>query len=231
MDELIREATRGGAVPHSFGVWEVLVALTLTLFLSLVIAYFYRETHRGLSYSVSFVHTMVLMAITVSIIMLIIGSNVARAFALVGALSIIRFRNAVKESRDVAFIFMTMAVGMATGTGFYLAAVVFTLFACAAIYAMHRFDVGGATASEVLLKLHLPENLDYHTIFNEVFYRHLTDQSLVSVETIRGGTLLELVYSVEFRKGASEVSFLDELRAINGNQKVALLTGQESVNV
>lgn len=231
MDELIQEALRGPALDGAFGLWEILIALGLSFFLNLVIAYFYRETHRGLSYSVSFVHTMILMGVTISVIMLIIGSNIARAFALVGALSIIRFRNAVKDSRDVAFIFVTMAVGMATGTGFHLAAIVFTVFVSAIIYALYRFDVGQLTRGEVLVKVHLPENLDYHTAFDEVFYRFLEDHALVSVETVRAGTLLELVYSVRFRKGASEVEFLNALRAVNGNQKVALLTGQENVNV
>lgn len=231
MDELIKEALRGPGVGTGFGVWEALVALFLSFFLSLAIAYFYRETHRGLSYSVAFVHTMVLMSVTVSIIMLIIGSNIARAFALVGALSIIRFRNAVKESRDVAFIFMTMAVGMAAGTGFYMAAVVFTIFVCAAVLFMHRFDVGASSGSEVLLKVHVPEGVDYHTCFNEPFLEHLRDHALISVETIRGGTLLELVYSIRFKEDADEVAFMEALRRINGNAKVAILKGQENVNV
>jgi uncharacterized membrane protein YhiD involved in acid resistance len=231
LDELIKEALRGTAVEGGFTLWEVLAALGLAFFLSLAVAYFYRETHRGLSYSVSFVHTMILMGVTVAVIMLIIGSNIARAFALVGALSIIRFRTAMKEPRDVAFIFITMAIGMAAGTGFYMAAIVFTIAICAMTYTLSRFDVGAATASEILLKLHLPENLDYHDVFNEVFYEHLRDHSLISVETIRGGTLLELVYSISFKAGAQETSFLDSLRAINGNNKVALLAGQENVNV
>ena len=231
MDEWINEALRGPGMGTGFTPWEILVALGLAFVLSLIIAYFYRETHRGLSYSTSFVHTMILMSVTVSIIMLIIGSNVARAFALVGALSIIRFRNAVKESRDVAFIFITMAIGMATGTGFYMAALIFTIFVSAMIYALHRFDIGSASGSEVLLKIHLPENLDFHTVFTETFYEYLRDHSLVSVETIRGGALLELVYSIRFKEGADRLAFMNALRTINGNAKVALLTGQESVNV
>ena len=231
MDEWINEALRGPGVDAGFSAWEVLVALSLAFLLSLVVAYFYRETHRGLSYSTSFVHTMILMSVTISIIMLIIGSNIARAFALVGALSIIRFRNAVKESRDVAFIFITMAIGMATGTGFYMAALIFTFFVCAMVYALHRFDIGSASGAEVLLKVHLPENLDFHTVFDEVFYQYLRDHSLVSVETIRGGALLELVYSIRLKDDADSVELLNALREINGNSKVALLTGQESVNV
>jgi hypothetical protein len=231
MDELIRESLQNPAVVSQFGIWKLLAALGLTLFLCLLLTYIYRETHRGLSYSVSLVHTVIIMGVTISLIMVIIGSNIARAFALVGALSIIRFRNPIKDSRDVGFIFMAMAIGMATGTGFYLAAVVFALFACAMVYFMHRFNIGAKTINEVLLRIHLPESLDYHSIFNDVFFRSLHDHSLLSVETVRGGTLLELVYAIQLKKDVREAQFLDELRAINGNNKVALFTGQENVNV
>ena len=231
MEELIKESLRDPAMLGQFGIWKLLAALSLTLFLCLILTYFYRETHRGLSYSVSLTHTIIIMGVTISLIMVIIGSNIARAFALVGALSIIRFRNPVKDARDVGFIFMAMAIGMATGTGFYLAAVVFALFVCAMVYLMYRFNIGAKTINEVLLRVHLPENLDYHSIFNDVFFRSLHDHSLLSVETVRGGTLLELVYAIQFKKGVREAEFLDQLRTINGNNKVALFTGQENVNV
>ncbi len=229
MDELIKEALQGPAPGGIIGLWHILAALILSFFLCMIVAYFYRETHRSLSYSVSFVHTMIIMGVTISIIMVIIGSNIARAFALVGALSIIRFRTAIKEPRDVAFIFMTMAIGMAAGTGFYLAAIIFMLFGCSMIYFLYRFNIGAITTHEVLLKVHLPENLDYHSVLKDVFFKYLSDHSLVSVETIRGGTLLELVYAIQFKKSVKEVQFLDDLRIINGNNKVALLTGQENI--
>jgi len=207
------------------------MALAASFFLSTLLAYVYRQTHRGLSYSVSFVHTMIIMGVTVTIIMMVIGTNIARAFTLVGALSIIRFRTAVKDPRDVAFIFMTMAVGMACGTGFFGMALVFTLFIMPMVYLLHRLNVGAMETSEVLLKVHLPENLDYHSAFRDAFYQHLRDHSLLSIESIHGGTLLELVYSIHFKRDALESAFLDALRAINGNNKVVLLTGQQNVNI
>ncbi len=229
MDELIREMLQSGAAGGGFQLWEAVLALVLSFFLCLVVAYFYRVTHQGLSYSVAFVHTIVIMGVTVSIIMLIIGSNIARAFALVGALSIIRFRNAVKDSRDVAFIFVTMAIGMATGTGFYSAAVVFTLFVSTMIYFLYRFNVGAVRVKEILLKLHVPQTLDYQQAFKDVFLEHLRDHSLLSVETIRDGQQLELVYSVELKRGAEERSFIEAVRAMTAGGKVALLPGQENV--
>jgi uncharacterized membrane protein YhiD involved in acid resistance len=174
---------------------------------------------------------MIIMGVTVSVIMLVIGSNIARAFTLVGALSIIRFRNPVKDSRDVAFIFLTMAIGMAVGTGFYLTALIFTIVISFIVYFLSRFGIGATTSREVLLKLLVPASLDYHTAFSEVFLRHLRDHALLSVESVEDGRSNELVYSVEFKPGADESGFLGELRAATGGRRVALLTGQDSVNV
>jgi uncharacterized membrane protein YhiD involved in acid resistance len=228
VQELLRQTAPTGS---TFGLVEVFVALGLSFALCLVLAYFYRVSHRGLSYSVSFVHAMVMLGVTVSMIMLIIGSNIARAFTLVGALSIIRFRNPIKDSRDVSFIFMAMAIGMSVGTGFYLAAIVFTLFAAFMAYSLTRFEIGASSRREQLLKLQVPGTVEYQTVFNELFYRSLKEHALLSVETLRDGTLLELVYSIELKPGVADATFLSEIRTITGGGKVTLLTGQENIDV
>lgn len=92
--------------------WDVALALTLSFVTSLGASKAYTETHWGISYSQSYVHTVVVTAVVVSVIVLIVGSNVARAFSVVRALSIIRFRNAIKESRDVGFVFYGYWDGM-----------------------------------------------------------------------------------------------------------------------
>ena len=105
---------------------QVATAIILSLLYSFIIAKTYLLVHRGYSYSKSYLHTMIMVSVTVALIMVIIGSEIARAFALVGAMSIIRFRNPVKDPRDVAFLFVTIAIGMACGVGFYMYATVFT---------------------------------------------------------------------------------------------------------
>ena len=119
---------------------------------------------------------------------------------------------------------------MGVGTGFYLTAVIFTLFACGTIYLLSRFEIGSATNREVLLKVHLPESVDYRTAFDDVFYRSLREQSLLSVETLHDG-LVELVYSVEFKGAVDESRFLDELRQVAQGNRVTLLMGQEQINI
>lgn len=231
MDEWLKETVRDtGAIAGTFEVWDVLMALGLSFFLSLLLVWVYRQTHRGLSYSVSFAHTQVIMAVTISVLMLIIGSNLARAFALVGALSIIRFRTAVKDPRDVAFIFVAMATGMACGVHLHLVAVVFVLAIGPMIYFLHRFDIGAMTSSEMLVKVHVGSTVDYHAALREVFFRETRDQSLLSIEPIENGAALELVFSVQPKRDASD-GLVRALNAVPGVRRVTLLTGAQNVQI
>ena len=159
MDEFLKEiATGSNDLTASFTVAEFLLSITLSVVLSSVIVLVYRATHKGLSYSRTFSVTIILMAMTVSFIMLIIGSNLARAFSLVGALSIIRYRNAVKESRDTAFIFIAMAVGMACGVKLYLMSVIFTV-STAVIFLIDRFNFADVDRSERVLHISVPKSV------------------------------------------------------------------------
>ncbi len=217
------------AVP-TVDVVKMLIATLLSFALSMVVGYVYRVTHQGPSYSQTTVHTMVIMSIVVSLIMMIIGTNIARAFSLVGALSIIRFRNAVKESRDVAFYFLAMGIGMACGTGFGAIAIVFTLAISAIIYGMARFDVGARPMVEVLLRINVAESVDYQRAFDEAFYKHLSNSDMLSVDSDGTGQL-ELVYTVTLRKGAAEQGLLADLRAVDDSVRAQLVHGHTSVNL
>ena len=230
MDEFLKETLRDtGSLAGTFTEWDVLAALLLSFFLSLAIAWVYKHTHRGLSYSVSFVHTLVIMAVTVSVIMLIIGSNLARAFALVGALSIIRFRTAVKDPRDVAFIFVAMAVGMACGVRLPLVAVIFVLTIAPMIWFLHRFDIGAMKTAEVLVKLVVTADGDQGAL-RDLLRRETRDETLLSVEPLEDGAALELTFSVQPREGGPE-ELVRALQSAPGVRRVTLLTGAQNVRV
>ena len=127
MDELIKSNSfdfSNIAVPTLI---DFIIGYFIAIFCALIISYAYRKTHSGYSFSSSFMISMILVSVIICLIMIIIGSNIARAFALVGAMSIVRFRNPVKETRDLVYVFACIAVGMAAGTGFYLAAIVFSV--------------------------------------------------------------------------------------------------------
>ena len=121
---------------------EVFLAMAVSALLCFVLAQVYRHTHRGVSYSQSFLVTMFIMSVATSVVMMIIGSNIARAFSLVGALSIIRFRTAVKDSRDTGYLFAAMIVGMGCGTEFSSAAISLTIFVAALLLLLYFTDYG-----------------------------------------------------------------------------------------
>ena len=131
MDSLITEALSDFNTVATITLLDLVVSILCCFILSTVLARVYIMTHTGHSYSHSFTIALILVSVTIALIMIIIGSNIARAFALVGAMSIVRFRNPVKDSRDLVFIFMSIAIGMASGTQFYTFAILFTLFVSA----------------------------------------------------------------------------------------------------
>jgi uncharacterized membrane protein YhiD involved in acid resistance len=136
-----------------FSIGDVMLSMTVSALLCFMLAHVYRETHRGTSYSQSFLITMLLLGVSVSIVMMIIGSNIARAFSLVGALSIIRFRTAVKDPRDTGFLFAAMIAGMGCGTQFYMPAIALTLFVSVLVLALYHFDYGVKQRLELILQV------------------------------------------------------------------------------
>ncbi|GAA2138289.1 DUF4956 domain-containing protein [Glycomyces algeriensis] len=214
-----------------FSVADIAISLTLSFLLSCVIGIVYRRTHQNVSYSQSYVQTLIIMGVVIAVIMLIVGSNVARAFALVGALSIIRFRNALKETRDVGYIFLVMGVGMACGTRFYLLAVIATVVVCLVLLIMHRFDWFAHNVQRQVVKVHVPADEDYTDRIDDVLIRNTDEFEQVSIETIRGGALIEMTYTVRLKKGRNPSGLLGELRDVTSGQQVTVLTGYDQTDL
>ena len=231
MDELIKEMERFKDVTSVFTFADVAIVLGLGFVLSAAIAWVYRATHQGTSYAQSFAQTLVVMGMVTALVMLIIGSNIARAFSLIGALSVIRFRNAVKETRDVGFMFLAMAVGMACGTRFYMLAVFATAVFSAVLGLMHHLDAFRKGVTERILRVRLPVGADAESVLEPVFADHLSASRLVALETAAGGTLQELVYMVMLRSESRAGVFLDAVRGAAGNNKAVLVMGQQEVDL
>ena len=202
---------------------NLITILALSAALCMFIAVVYRNCMRGASYSQSFQHTIILMGIIVSVIMLIIGSNIARAFSLVGALSIIRFRTAIKDPMDVGYLFFAMAVGMACGTQFYGIAIVTTFFISAIIFFLSRTNFGSRIFPEYFLEIQFISGSDLPALMSDCLEKFTTRFTCNRIETIMGGALVEAGYTLQLKSGVSEKDFLDTLREINGNNKVKLI--------
>lgn len=205
-----------GDISNVFTVTDVIIVLILSTILCFVGAMVYQKVHSGISYSSDFVQTIVMFGVLVSMIMLIIGSNIARAFTLVGALSIVRFRNAIKDTKDVGFIFFMMTIGMAVGTRFYALAVIMTIFVSFLLLGMHKVNFGGKKQDDEVLKITIKDGSDYETSLKPNFSRYLSYYNLINIESSKSG-FAELVYLVRFKKKVTKSTkkrFIDELKGL-----------------
>lgn len=222
MTDFFNEVSQLADVTSRLTVLEAGAAIFLSFILTLCIAYLYKKTHTGARYSQSFVQTIIIMGVTVSVVMIVIGNNVAVAFGLVGAFSIIRFRSAMSDPKDIAFIFFGMAAGISCGLGFYILAVLFTISLSVIILVLYLFDFGRGGSDKKRLSITVPENLHDETAFDGVLAAHYKYYALRSVETTNLGTMIQLVYIVQNKDGVRDKQVIDELRKMNGNLKVSV---------
>ncbi|WP_049569974.1 DUF4956 domain-containing protein [Nonomuraea sp. SBT364] len=215
----------------TFSVADIAIAMSLSFVLSAMIGWVYRATHRNVSYSQSYVQTLVILGMLISLIMLVVGSNIARAFALVGALSVVRFRNAIKETRDVGFIFLVMGVGMAVGTRFYLLAIVAAVAISLIVMVMNRFNWFALNVRRQVVKVQVPADEDHTPAIQDVLVRHTDEFELVSMESIRAGALMEHMYTVKIKKGSEPADVIAALRERNHGQSVTVLTGYDQTDL
>lgn len=215
----------------TFTTLDIVVALSLSFVLSSIIGWVYKFTHRNVSYSQSYVQTLVIVGMVISLVMLVVGSNIARAFALVGALSVVRFRNAIKETRDVGFIFLVMAVGMTTGTRFYVLAVAATIAICLVIVLMSKFNWFKLDVQRQVVKVQVPPEQEFTARVEDVLIDKCKEFELVSTEAVRAGALNELYYTAQLKKGVKPAELISALSPVNTGQRVTVLTGYDQTDI
>lgn len=206
-----------------------MINLVLALICGLAIGWVYRKSHRGLSYSQSFVATLVLMAVTVGAVMMVIGSNLARAFALVGALTIVRFRTVVKDTRDTAFIFFALTEGIACGTGNYLLAAFSTVFISGIALMLAKTGFGAIHRSEYILRFRFHRRTGDEDAYVQAIYDLTRESNLVHIEPGDGGDTLTLTYNISLSKGVTHSDLISRLEGVHGVDSINLVASTEDV--
>ena len=207
---------------------SALLTIVIAFVLGGIISVTYMKTSNKNGFSQNFALTLVMTPAIVAIIILLIGSNIARAFSLAGAFSIIKFRSAPGDPKDIAYVLFTMAGGLACGSGYYGYAVLFTIVLCLLMIFLKIIHYGAGISSQKLLKITIPESLDYEGAFDEVLGKYTTEYELKKVRTTDLGSLYELVYNVAIDNGTSQKEFIDALRCRNGNLNISLSMKDET---
>lgn len=202
---------------------EVLVRLLLALALGTLVAWIYRRTRKGAEISASFPVTLVLLSILIAMVTQVIGDNIARAFSLVGALSIVRFRTVVRDTQDTAYVIFAVVVGMAVGANdFWVALIGIGVVGFAAYLMMARAKVFSASQPPFLLSLRVGLGHDLEQLFGKTFHEHLQERELMSVATGKQGIALDVTYEMRLRPNGSPDELVKALNRIEGVQRVEL---------
>lgn len=189
------------------------VSLVLGIGLALVSQFRARSTQ-------SFAVTLAVLPMVVQVVIMLVNGNIGAGVAVAGAFSLVRFRSAPGTAREIGVLFLGMAIGLATGMGYVgLAALTFVI-AAAALLALTALHFGQKGSGERILKITIPENLDYEGLFDDLFAQYTTAQTLVKVKTSNMGTLYELEYRITLPEGQIPKAFLDALRCRNGNLNI-----------
>lgn len=210
------------AVGDSLTLTGMLAALGTALALGLLISFVYLKTHEKEGYQTGYVITLIMLPGIISVIIMLIGNNVARAFSLAGAFSLIRFRSAPGDPKDIAYVFFTLAVGLACGMGYLAYGAVFAAVMCLAMLFFHRISFARQKPSYMQLRITIPENLNFQGLFDDILDRYTASWTLKRIKTTDFGSLFEISYNINLKPDTDEKKFIDELRCRNGNLNISL---------
>lgn len=214
---------------QNIGFWTIVFNLALAFVLALIIALVYKKTHKGLSYSQSYVFSLVILCILATVIMMVIGNVLIRAVALLGAFTIIRFRTAVKDTKDITFILFSLIIGMAVGTHSYLIAMISTAMICLIIYFLNLINFGSIHRHDYILSFSMEKEKTSPEIYESIFRKYLKSYDLLNINTRQEGKIMEITFNLCFLVGADLNRFIEELNTISGLERVNLIMAKNDI--
>lgn len=198
---------------------QFLMCCVASILLGAAVAAIYMFRH---NYSKNFVVTLALLPLIVQMVITLVNGNLGAGIAVMGVFNLVRFRSIPGSAKDIGSVFLAMAIGLATGMGFIALAVLFTVIVgiVNVVYVLSPF--GRPQEPAKVLRVTVPEDLEFDGIFDGVLSRYTSEHELTEVRTTNMGSLYQLEYRVRLAQAGTEKRLMDEVRCLNGNLKVSL---------
>jgi len=226
--QLFEQTSTGGI----FTPQALVLSLLLAFVLGQVIAWVYYFTHSGLSYSRSYVQSLILITVVVAMVMGVIGNNIITAVGLMGALALVRFRNVIKDTRDVVFIFCALVVGMAAGSQRYLTAITGTVILCLIAVYLHITNFGMHETHNAFLRFSLKGRLAGDHPIAGILKRFCGNVVLISSQDSGFGTsLVEYAYQLMVKNTDKNEQMLAELQKVEGIESISLTMQEQLLEI
>jgi hypothetical protein len=214
----------GSIVEGGLNLVNVFVCMIASLVFGLGVALIYKgsqaQTHAR--YNKNFVVTLALLPIIVQIIIMLVNGHIGAGVAATGAFSLLRFRSAPGNARDITAIFFAMALGFVSGMGYLFYGFIFMLITGSMILVLSKSKFLGGEQNKRVLKITIPENMDYDGLFDTVFSEYTLSAELDNVRTTNLGSLYELTWHIQLKDVQVSRAFIDALRALNGNLNISI---------
>jgi len=222
-----------GITKVEIGLTEIALRLLIALILGITIAITYRKTHKAFAFSYSMVVAIILISTTVSMVLMVIDNSLSRAFGLVGALAIIRFRTPVKDIRDIVFLFLAVANGIACGAGAFTIAAAGVLGGNIIGLTLYSFRFGGSQrTSNLLVKLMVDQELieKEGDMFENLLEKYCDSFSLIELQA-GGSVAQEIIYSIRLSEDGHVQPLVTELNSLSGVNSVVVLSSIHNMDV
>jgi uncharacterized membrane protein YhiD involved in acid resistance len=212
----------------------IFTALITSFILGYALTYVYRKTHTGFSYEASFNFTLVMITVITTVIMMVIGSNIALSLGLIGSLSIIRFRAVIKDSKDMAYLFWAIATGLSVGSANYLMAVFSGVFIAVVVVGLSRINFAKATHMDYIMVVQ--RDMTQHEEQGGKETSDILEQSKVkwnirSSLVDQDNLFAETTYSIFFTKSsiAGLTELVDKVSNLESIKKVTMLSPETNL--
>jgi uncharacterized membrane protein YhiD involved in acid resistance len=206
------------------------LSLLLAFVLSQLIAAAYVWTFRGMSYSTSLVHAMVIGSTVAAMLMMAIGNSIAAGLGIAGGLAIVRFRTALREPRDMMFVFASLGVGITSGLGAHVVAVIGTLVFGVVVFSLTASEFGSQRRFDGLLRFQLPLTADEGEVM-KLLRKHSSFVALVTLREVAQGQAMEHAYQIRIADPKHRISLVQGLERLPGIQDVSLLLQEPTVEL
>ncbi len=221
MDELFNALFTTGLGTISVPNFLIGVASALGLGVVLALIYMFKSV-----YTKSFVVTLAILPAVVAIVIMMVSGSLGAGVAAAGTFSLVRFRSIPGTAKEIGVIFLAMAVGLVCGMGYPIYGLLFVVVVGGAFLLLNAigFGEGKNSALRKVLRITVPEDLEYNSMFDDLFEKYTTKHELSQVKTTNLGSLNRLTYNITLKKMGEEKQFIDELRCRNGNLEVNLMS-------
>jgi uncharacterized membrane protein YhiD involved in acid resistance len=206
---------------------DIIINIIISLICSFIISLVYRYTYKGPGYSESFVHSIIYLSVITSLVIMVIGNNLARAFGLVGALSIIRFRTAIKDVVDIVYIFLGLAIGMAAGVGYHKVAIAGTIMMGLILILFSKPNYKYFRSNQYILQFIYSNGDPTSEEFSVTLSKYCKSYEIINIKS-NPDQSIEYTFYLRIKKSLDSKFIIDDLQKVKGVSSLNLYFDQQN---